>query len=130
MNERRIIQRVGFRKWYERELLQCHGHLVLLLLCFVGLLGGIELLGSHGSLQVRLAALACVVASAIVGHRALRRYLLMLGHAQHMAEQASCPVCGTYARWDIEDEQAQEGAPQSRLHVRCRHCASTWNIAL
>ena len=41
-----------------------------------------------------------------------------------------CPVCGTYARWDIEDEQGQEGAPQSRLHVRCRHCASTWNIAL
>ena len=31
------IRQRGFRKWYERELLAGHSHLVLLLLCTVAL---------------------------------------------------------------------------------------------
>jgi hypothetical protein len=30
------IRRHGFRKWYERELLQSHAHLVLCFLCVIG----------------------------------------------------------------------------------------------
>jgi len=29
------IRKHGFRKWYERELLRCHGHLALLLICMI-----------------------------------------------------------------------------------------------
>ena len=31
------IRKHGFRKWYERELLQSHAHLVLTFLCAIGL---------------------------------------------------------------------------------------------
>jgi hypothetical protein len=129
MNVRGAIQRVGFRKWYERELLQSHGHLVLLLFCLVGLLGGVELYSAHGSLGSQLTALACAGVSAAIGFWALRRYLYLLGHAQRVADQAVCPACRTYARWDIEDDApGREGEEQMR--VRCRGCSNVWHIAL
>ena len=31
------IRKHGFRKWYERELLQSHAHLVLTFLCAMGI---------------------------------------------------------------------------------------------
>ena len=36
------IQRLGFRKWYERELLSSHAHLVLALLSVVAMLASLE----------------------------------------------------------------------------------------
>ena len=129
MNTRRTIQRVGFRKWYERELLQSHGHLVLLIFCVLGLLGAVELYAVRAGWVSQLSALLCAGASAIVGYWALRRYMYLLGHAQHVAEQAICPACRTYARWDIEDD-AQERASEQQLRVRCRGCATVWHIAL
>lgn len=129
MNERRTIQRVGFRKWYERELLHSHGYLVIALLCFVGLLGGIELFSEGGGLDRQLIALACAGVSAAFGYRALWRYLYLLGHAQRVAEQAICPACRAYARWDIEDDE-QERAQDVRLRVRCRGCANVWYIVV
>lgn len=127
MDERRAIQRMGFRKWYERELLQSHAHLVLLLMSLVGLLGSIELFSQRDDLGRQLTALLCAGAAAVVGAWSLRRYLYLLGHAQYVADQAVCPVCRTYARWNIEeDEQLQ--SPPTQLRVRCRSCSNTWNI--
>ncbi len=130
MSERRTIQRVGFRKWYERELLRSHGHLVLLVLCALGLLGSLELLSEGASRNPWLAA-ACALVSAGIGLWALRRYLHHLGHAQYVAYQAVCPACRTYARWDIEDEAAAaQHASSERLRVRCRGCTHVWDIRL
>ena len=108
MNVRGTIQRVGFRKWYERELLQSHGHLVLLILCIFGLLGAVSCSVRAG--WRRNSVLVCACASAIVGFWALRRYMYLFGRAQHVSEQAICPACHTYARWDIEDDAQELGA--------------------
>jgi hypothetical protein len=129
MTVRRTIQRVGFRKWYERELLRGHGHLVLLLFCLIGLVGGVELFSVRGGLASQLTALACTGASAAIGFWALRRYFYLLGHAQHVADQAVCPACRVYARWDIEDD-AQERTRDDELRVRCRACSKVWHISL
>lgn len=129
MNVRGTIRRIGFRKWYERELLQSHGHLVLLLLCLVGLLGAVELYAARAGWQSQLSALLCAGASAVVGFWALRRYLYLLGRAQHVSEQAFCPACRVYARWDIEDDAAERGHDE-QLRVRCRGCSNVWHIAL
>ena len=130
MNVRGTIQRVGFRKWYERELLQSHGHLVLLILCVLGLLGAVELYAVRAGWLSQLSALVCACASAIVGFWALRRYMYLLGRAQHVSEQAICPACHTYARWDIEDDAQERGREEQRLRVRCRACSNVWYIAL
>jgi len=36
------IRKHGFRKWYERELISSHVHLVLTFLAMIGLLGSFE----------------------------------------------------------------------------------------
>lgn len=120
------IRRLGFRKWYERELLQSHAHLVLLLLCSLGMLGSAEAFSTRPPLGSQLTMIACALVSAAIGYWALRRYLYLLNHAEFVADQAVCSGCSTYAKWDVTDEQ-----PESRqFGVRCRKCGHTWHIDL
>lgn len=121
------IRRLGFRKWYERELLQSHANLVLLLLACVGLLGAAEVFSHRIALLEQIEVLASALASAVIGLYALRRYLYLLNHAEHVANQADCPNCGTYARFELVGEHAK-GA--TSLQVRCRQCRHEWRIEL
>jgi hypothetical protein len=120
------MRKLGFRKWYERTLLRSHLHLVLLLLSTVGLLGCAEVWRGELALLDHLWLLACVVASALIGLRSLRRYLYLLRHAEYVADQAVCRRCEAYARWDITGEDA----PNGRMQVCCRRCGHHWKIAL
>ena len=120
------IRRLGFRKWYERELLQSHANLVLLLLSTLGLLGCAEAYSSRLALADQLQIVAAALASALIGYLALRRYLYLLNHAEFVANQAVCKRCDTYARWDLVGEH-NEG---TCLQVRCRQCGHQWEIQL
>ncbi|RZL90930.1 MAG: hypothetical protein EOP82_14230 [Variovorax sp.] len=128
MSVARAIQQMGFRKWYERELLHGHGHLVLLLFSALGLLGSLEVFSSHSAWMSQLAVLACLLASAVIGLHSLRRYLSKLGYAQYLADQAVCRACDAYARWDVEDSEDEHAAEVMR--VRCRACGNGWQIKL
>lgn len=127
MNAVNTIRRLGFRKWYERELLQSHANLVLLLLACVGLLGAAEVFTKQRPLIEQLDVLAAAAASAAIGVFALRRYLYLLNHAEYVANQAHCPRCGTYARFELVGEHVPSS---SSLHVRCRQCGHDWRIEL
>lgn len=119
-----MIRRVGFRKWYERELIQCHLHLVLLVLAALALLGSAEAFSIKVPLHEQFVVLLCAAASAAIGLYALRRYLYLLSHAEFVADQAVCRQCEAYGRLDLLDE-TRDGA---RLRVRCRACQHTWTI--
>ena len=128
MNAARTIRHLGFRRWYERELLQSHVHLVLLLLSTLGLLGSAEIFSRRLPVGSQLGVLACALASAVIGVWALRRYLYLLAHAEYVADQAVCRGCDAYAKWDIEEGgQDPTGA---RRRVRCRRCGPAWLIVL
>ncbi len=120
------IRQVGFRKWYERELLHCHGNLLLLLFAALGLLGSIEVFSARQSTLQGATMLAGAVACATIGFLALRRYLRALAQAEFVAHQAACATCAAYAKWDLLDEPVGEG----RLRVRCRACNHRWDIEL
>ena len=117
------VRRLGFRKWYERELLSGHAHMVLSLLATVALLASIEAMRG-GSLSEQLMDLGFSVASGVIGLWALRRYLFLLMHAEGVANQANCPHCAEYGRFEVVGEHAAEGV----LRVRCRKCQSNWLI--
>lgn len=127
MNAVQSIRRHGFRKWYERQLLQGHACLVMLLLAALALMGSFEVFGMHLPLPSRLAIVACAVASAGIGLWALRRYLYLLQHAEFVADQAVCPQCDTYARWSLEEGELPPDGP---LPVVCRCCGNRWRIEL
>jgi hypothetical protein len=126
MSAGKTIRRIGFRKWYERELLQSHANLVLLVLASLGLLGCAEAYSARAALSDQLQVLAAAVASAAIGLLALRRYLYLLNHAEYVANQATCERCNTYARL----EMLEENLAANRLQVRCRNCGHQWPIDL
>jgi len=119
------IRRHGFRKWYERELLQSHMHMLLLLLCTIGLLGAFEVFSRRAPLVDQFSVVLSVLACVAIGLWALRRYLYLLMHAESVANQAVCPQCETYGRLAVLRDH---GAEQS-VGVRCKKCGHEWPIA-
>lgn len=117
------VRRFGFRKWYERELMSSHAHLLLTLLCSIALIGMLEVF-QGGSLGEKLLDVLLFILSAAIGLRSLRRYLYLLMHAEEVANQASCPACGAYARFELASEDWRRG----EVGVRCRACRHEWTI--
>ena len=118
------LQRLGFRKWYERQLLQSHAHLVLTIFSTLGLMGALEAASKFHGWQDQLTDALALLASAAIGLWSLRRYLYLLNHAEYVANQARCPACQTYARFTLV------GAPRpgQPVSVRCRQCQHQWAI--
>lgn len=117
------VRRFGFRKWYERELLSSHAHLLLTLLSSVALIGLLEAF-QDASPADKLLNVLLFIASGAIGLWALRRYLYLLTHAEAVANQANCPGCGTYARFEVMGEDRRSG----QTAVRCRACRQEWTI--
>ncbi|MCZ8252534.1 MAG: hypothetical protein O9318_08705 [Hylemonella sp.] len=117
------VRRFGFRKWYERELLSSHAHLLLTILCSIALVGMLEVF-KGGSLEEKLLDVLMFIASGAIGLWSLRRYLYLLMHAEEVANQANCPACGTYARFEVMAEDRRSG----EIVVRCRACRQEWTI--
>ncbi len=116
------IGKLGFRRWYERQLYACHGWLVASLLCAVALLALVEDLSF---LELGLEAVLVLVAACAAGLLAwytLMRYLSMLLQAQHLSERSTCKRCGTYGRYRLV------GATVRSMTVRCRKCDVEWTI--
>ena len=88
MNRVHPIQRLGFQRWYERELLRSHANLVLLLLCTIGLLACAEVYQPGAPWTEQWTVIAGGGASTAIGVVALRRYLYRLNHAEFVAENA------------------------------------------
>lgn len=123
------IQKQGFRKWYERQLLTGHSHLVLVVLCALAVAGAVELFSRQPDTG-RLQMLASVAVSAAIGIWALRRYLFLLVRAELIANQAVCAACQTYGRWVIEAQTAADEATEqpAQMRVCCRKCEARWLI--
>lgn len=119
------IRKRGFRKWYERELIAGHAHLVLTVLSTLGLLGGFEVYSREAPWSEQVTAGLAVLLSAVIGGWALRRYLYLLMNAETVANQAVCPECKTYARFDLTAEQQ---AARDEVRVCCRQCGQRWLI--
>lgn len=144
------IRTVGFRRWYQRELLAGHAHLVLLLLAVVGFMACLELMSELRGGE-RLLNAVYAVACAFIGAWALRRYLYLLLRAEGLANQANCPSCGAYGRLTLSpaaphhpESTRANSAPSSRgpatrqdptedttedtTEVCCRACKTVWTI--
>ena len=118
------IRRLGFRKWYERELLRGHSHLAVLLLCALGLMMALEAAWRFRSLSDQLLDATAVIVCAGAGLWALRRYLYLLMRAEHLANQADCAACKAYGRLALMDPQAEGDT----VAVRCLGCGHTWRM--
>ncbi|MGH8742441.1 MAG: hypothetical protein ACREUN_16085 [Burkholderiales bacterium] len=126
------IRRLGFRRWYERELIESHLYLVSCILCLIAVfacLEGFSLRAPGWEVVMRLLAMA---AGGFVCIWTLRRYMAMLGYAMRAAERSVCEKCATYRGLDLSatvlpSAAAAEGIT-APVRVRCRHCRHEWTI--
>jgi hypothetical protein len=121
MEPARSIARLGFRKWYERRLIEAHAWLVTALLCAIYVeisLGGFTL---KGPAVVWLGTAGGIFVGALIVWHGLRRYFAILREAERFSTQSSCPSCKTYARFDVVGEQP-------KMRVRCRKCSHEWTM--
>jgi hypothetical protein len=117
------FKRIGFRKWYERQLLSSHAHMVLALLSTIALIGSLEAFrGAQGDAQ--MVNVMFVVVCAAIGLWALRRYMFLLMRAEQTANQASCPDCGEYGRFRVVGHRPRMQA----IDVCCKKCSRDWAI--
>jgi hypothetical protein len=118
------IRTHGFRKWYERQLMRSHAHLVLTFICLVGIFAALESMHSSEGWAGRGQSLLTLLLCAAAGLWALRRYLYLLHHAELAAHQAECAQCKAYGRLDL----VQSDAGGEQVTVRCRGCGHGWRI--
>ena len=117
------IRKVGFRKWYERQLLSSHAHLVLTVLSVVAMIASFEAFGEATPAEKVMDAVF-VIACGAIALWSLRRYLYLMMRAEGVANQASCGDCGTYGRFKVVGPDRNP----SETEVCCNQCAHHWII--
>jgi hypothetical protein len=121
------IRRVGFRKWYERELLSSHAHMALSLISAVAMMASFEAFRG-ASVGEKLMNTAFVLVSAAIALWSMRRYLYLLMHAEEMANQANCPQCQAYGLLQLQDPQDRRHPDGPLVPVCCKRCGFRWNL--
>ena len=127
------IEKLGFRCWYERQLIEGHMYLVTCLLSVL-LLGVCLEQFSASSAGGKIAMIALVVAGGYLAMRSLRRYNFLLVRAETLGSQSNCGHCSAYGSIKVLETGAhapeESGAPAAGgwLRVRCKKCGSEWRM--
>jgi hypothetical protein len=133
MDPAKGIGRLGFRRWYERELYEAYAYLVTSLLCMILLAVALE---QHSLFSLRpqgLLAFVLAFAAFAIGLHSLRRFFAILQRAQGFARAAACASCAAYGKLEVLESgtTAAESPGAERLtwlRVRCRKCGKAWRI--
>ena len=122
MEPARTIGKFGFRRWYERQLIEAHCWLITCLLCALAIAVGAELASFRRPLAELLPTLGLIFVGGLICVHALRRFFAQLQQANRMAETSACRSCGVYDSFRVIEEFP------SRMRVRCRRCDSEWML--
>jgi hypothetical protein len=131
MNTAESIRKFGFKRWYERTLIESHAYLVTCFLGMVTAFAGLQLAAEHGGIAQSLlgyVASAFGVVLAVIG---LRRYTRLMALAWDLGERATCPQCQAYASFQVTSAgaaDADDTSPRDWLGVRCRKCGNEWKM--
>lgn len=125
------IRRLGFRRWFERQLIESHLYLVTCFLCLIAAMALAEELSFRAG-GVRPVVLVTLIGTiGALGVFTLNRYLAMLIRALKLSERSICDKCQAYARFNVldsgpraPDESAERDL--SWLKVKCRGCGHEW----
>jgi hypothetical protein len=115
------IARLGFRKWYERRLIEAHAWLVTAFLCVIVIAAGLEGLTFKGSLLAALGSAGLVFFAGLIAWHGVRRFIAILAEAEHLGSQSTCQSCNRYAAFSVI-------AQSPRMSVRCRKCGHEWTF--
>lgn len=131
------IRTDGFRRWYERQLIECHAWLVSWFLGLIALVSGIEVAGAGGA--SRMSGALLLLGGLAVTLYSWKRYRLLLEIAERLGEQAICPGCAAYGKFEVRssgpaplpdggDPTLENRGGGVWLRVQCRRCGNDWML--
>ena len=132
------IRRIGFRKWYERQLIDCHLALVTCFLCGITIAACFESVSFRDFGMQSATMIAVIFGASILGWLCWRRYITVLERAERYGERSTCGGCNTYGRFEvvtsgvdtIPGPTAEAVAPLevAWMRVKCRKCGAIWRM--
>ena len=133
MHPARGIGRLGFRRWYERQLIEAFTFFVTCVLSLIAVVAALEQYSIVSLGWRALLGLALAFAAFFIGVHSLRRFLTLLQRAEAYARGATCVRCASYGRFDVLESGATGAdAPgtdrEAWMRVKCRKCGSVWTI--
>lgn len=121
MEPARSIARLGFKKWYERRLIESHAWLLTALLCALIIALSLELLSFKKHFLAWAGTAGVVFVAGLIVWHGVRRFLQILAEAERFASQSTCAGCRRYAAFTVIAESP-------RMSVRCRKCGHEWTF--
>lgn len=123
------VRKRGFRRWYERQLVESHAFLVTGLLSLLMMAIALETIEFRGSFANTLALMVIAGAGGGVSVYAWRQFSRLLLRAEALAGQAVCGECRAYAKFEVLEAHDSTDALTGRLlTVRCRKCQHQWRM--
>ncbi|MBL8513130.1 MAG: hypothetical protein JNJ55_03990 [Betaproteobacteria bacterium] len=121
------IARMGFRKWYERQLIDGHLALVTCILAAFLAAASLEAFTFPASVPALAGCLTVFGVACGITCVAWRRYQRTMTGAWRLGEKAVCAQCAAYGRFEVESAGIG-GEQQPWLDVRCRKCGFKWRM--
>lgn len=130
------IRKRGFRKWYERQLVEGHLYLVTCFLCMILVAACAEQIDFRAPGAAVMIAL--VLGGGVLGLFSWQRYKSIMTVAESYGDHSTCAQCGAYAKFEVIDwgdppPVAPSGAAAAAaigpwMKVRCRKCGNLWTL--
>lgn len=123
------LRRSGFRRWYERQLIEGHAWLVTAFLALIMIAVALEAVEFRASFVNALALVVVALCGGWLVIFAIQRFRALLGRAEALAAQAVCSECRAYGRFDVVQARDSSTTLSGRsVRVRCRGCAHEWQM--
>lgn len=132
------IRKLGFRRWYERELIKSHAALVTCFLCGLLIAVLMEQVNVREFGWRPLSFAAIIFLAGVLGWASWRSYITILQRAEFYGERSTCPKCAAYGRFNVVDtgldsipgRAAEAVAPLEAawMRVQCRMCGTVWRM--
>jgi len=125
-----IINRHGFRHWYEGELIRAFGYVALGIVLFIFGASALEIFWETKEDYWLWSALKLIGAfgGVILGGLSWIRFSRLIAMAEILANQAVCPSCKAYGRLTVADERSDPETLDRILQCRCNKCHNDWQI--
>ena len=119
------ITKLGFRRWYERQLIESHMYLVTCVLAMMTVAACVELIEWRGPFFDMLLMFAAIIGGTVLGLFSLRRYNTILIRAECLGSQSNCSHCKEYG--GLKVVRAGE-ADTEWILVKCKKCGLEWQM--
>lgn len=129
------IAKLGFRRWYERQLIEGHVYFVTCFLSLIAIAAALELIDWHASFGQFVYMLGVIGAAGALCVTSLRRYSFLLGRAECLGAQSCCGHCDAYGILHVVGAgtgHARAGlfdaTDDTWIRVRCKKCGHEWRM--